>query len=81
MVFPTLGYHAERGLTLKFTILQLLIGRTTAQRVVREYAGGNDSVGCSTVPVPKPLSSLLKNPLFRREFLCFEIATRWYFER
>ena len=40
MVFPTLGYHAERGLTLKFTILQLLIGRTTAQRVVREYAGG-----------------------------------------
>ena len=63
MVFPTLGYHAERGLTLKFTILQLLIGRTTAQRVVREYAGGNDSVGCSTVPVPKPLSSLLKHPV------------------
>lgn len=40
MVFPTLGYHAEWGLTLKIHNFTLLTGRTTAQRVVREYAGG-----------------------------------------
>ena len=32
-------------------------------RRARRPCGGNDSVGCSTVPVPKPLSSLLKNPV------------------
>ena len=63
MLFPTLGYHAERGLTLKIHNFTIAYRRTTAQCVVREYAGRNDSVGCSTVPVPKPLSSLLKNPV------------------
>jgi hypothetical protein len=64
MAFPTLGYHAEWGLAPKNHNFTIAYGESYAERVVREYAGGNDSVGCSTVPVPKPLSGLLKNPRF-----------------
>jgi hypothetical protein len=65
MAFPTLGYHAEWGLAPKNHNFTIAYGESYCTACgERIRVGGNDSVGCSTVPVPKPLSGLLKNPRF-----------------
>ena len=63
MVFPTLGYHAEWGLTLKIHNFTIAYRENYCTACGERIRGGDDSIGYSTVPVPKPLSSLLKNPL------------------
>ena len=60
----TLGYHAKSGLASKTDISVIVFGANVGEKCAERIRVGDDSVGCSTVPVPKPLSSLLKNPLF-----------------
>jgi hypothetical protein len=40
MASPTLGYHAEWGLAPKNHNFTIAYGESYAERVVREYAGG-----------------------------------------